>query len=56
MLNNTYIFFGAILGLTIANVAGAATINMKNDRLSDLIQREIISVQMTLLKNLKINY
>ena len=39
MLNNTYIFFGAILGLTIANVAGAATINMKNDRLSDLIQR-----------------
>lgn len=39
MLNNTYIFFGAILGLTIANVAGAATINMKNDRLSYLIQR-----------------
>ena len=39
MLNNTYIFFWAILGLTIANVAGAATINMKNDRLSYLIQR-----------------
>ena len=39
MTNNTYIFFGAILGLMIANTAGAATISMKNDRLGYLIQR-----------------
>ncbi|GAA5185432.1 hypothetical protein GCM10023345_18710 [Acinetobacter kookii] len=39
MLNNTYILFGAVLGLTIANAAGAATISMKNDRLGYLIQQ-----------------
>ncbi|WP_162898207.1 hypothetical protein [Acinetobacter sp. WCHAc010034] len=39
MLNNTSIFFWAVLGLTLSSAVGAASISVKNDRLGYLIQR-----------------
>ena len=38
MINNTFIFFGVVLGLTVSSTVGAAAISLKSDPLGYLIQ------------------